>query len=894
MKKFTISDFSGGMVERTSPDDYRTGEVGRMFGFIPEDDQSIRTQWGIQSIGYGNAEDLTWGIDWSGTNNNNNAHLTSVYPIRGADGVFLVALKDDGSIWWCKAPSGQATFDEIDISSPLMWTELSGLPAQNQGYDQDLSFDVQPEILIERNPDYRFICELPFEIYKYIKQAKSGNVSEFDKDEISDTQGFDESGFPTNNYSGAPRSITSGVLIHSRRYYHDGKLTRGVDINTIKNVTNAVATKNTATTPDTMTCTLTINSHGYNVGDTLKVNLNDTIVGVTQLTFNGTFYITAKTTNTVTYTYLKDGISAYTSAAVTGTASTVSRKQTAVVCYVDPTELNDLTDEYGVVKAVTFPNIRRWPIKTVSGTGYAAVTAPMNSWAVTSSKAQGEYPFILTYPFGTGSILNTADPLSFTSAYPKDTSVFHPYTYLDKDKFMLPGSGFIPRGNIGTMFGNHLIIGDIEWREDSSAAVLNDKKITPTANTAAMATQYSSFGLRDGNTEPHRGYFYYSEFEIDKFDPRSVIRASGTDTRIAGMHSINNRLVTITTSGGQSDGVIAFAGNLSQLHPYTPGVLANPLAFRKEVVRGGVGTADAEDSYNHGNPQTCLWPEFGRVAFIDKTGYVFVTDGASCTLLDERYPIKGRPVVSTVNDHVASVGKHLFILKDGHLFCYTSINGKGAWSILKRPQAFWQVKPDSGIFLQYNVIKSMRGIGNELYFVVHSYYQNADANYLPLAGSVPILATSRVMRYALNGPSTERGRQDNIQLDGLEIETPAIGMSSQTINTNWNMVGVNFHTEAGCTVNGVKVTATSPGADGNPVTYQKGYLVDANPTLDASYLPIYGTDLGVFTNGFHAYDMPAGVGPQHVITARFSFRGDVKVEGINIWYTGSTEIKGGL
>lgn len=868
MKKYTISDFSGGMVERISPDDYKPGEVGRMYGFVPEDDQSIRTQWPIQSIGSGSSEDTGWG------SSDNIYHLTAVYPIRGYNGVYLIATKEDGSIWWAKAPSGQDTFDVGTDNSKCLWNELTGTNATNQGFKATASYTAQPYPIIEKNPDYRFICELPFEIYKYIRTAVKDNVSDFQRDEVPDsvpsTDSSDE-GVEGN----PPRSIVSGVLLHSRRYYDDGSMTRSVDINSKVTLTDGEATT-------TVTTITTDTAHGYSVGDTVKINSSNSA-------FNGSYYITAETTYTFSFSKTRDaGISSTT---IAGTAYTVSRTQTSVICYIDPTVYDSITHSYGVVKAVTFPNIRRWPVSTTDSTpGYDSTYTPMESWLVKSDKTQAGYKFIAEYPYPSGSIVSTTS----TSAYPKDTNIFHPYTYLDTNKVMHPGTGIIPRGNIGTIWGAHLIIGDIEWREDASHAVLSNKKIIPTANHAAMGSQYSPFGLRDGNTEPHRGYFWYSEEEVDKFDPRSVIRVSGTDTRIAGMHTVNNRLVAITTSGGKNDGVIAFAGSLSALHPYTPGVQPNLSAIRKEVIRGGVGTADSVDSYNHGNPQTCLWPEFGMIAFIDKTGYVFVTDGTSCNLLDERLPIKGSPVASTVNDHVASVGKHLFILKDGFLFCYTLINGKGAWSILKRPEAFWRCKPDDGYFKQYNVIKSMRGIGNELYFVVHSYYQNVDENYQPISGQEPILSKSRVMRYAINGPISERGCQDGQQLDGLEIQTPAIGVSSQSTKTNWNMVGINFYSEAGCTINGVKVSSTSPGISGTQVSYSKGYTEDTDPTLDSSYNPIYDTDLGVYTEGFHAYEMPAGIGPQHVLSAKFNFRGDVKIEGINIWFTGTQDIKGGL
>ena len=905
MKKISITDFSSGMVQRTAPDDYKPGEVGYMYGFVPEDDQSIRSQWPIQSMGLDNVEGNLG--EWITTSSgyDPDSHLVAVYPLRGSDGVFLVALREDGSLWWAKAPASNADYGD---TAGVYWTELTGdfgdtntVTARNQGYDVLADENNQPSIWVERNPDYRFICDVPLEVYKYIKKATSGSQSgrtahppytDFNRDEIPNEDAVDDFGSPASAETAAPRSVVSGVLLHSRRYYDGSGLSRATDIRTKQNVTRAKAT---GSGPITVRLYVPDNSL-YPVTSTVVAKVS--VGGVYNSNLSAEAYVTAVGTD-VTYgeyiEYSKTTGSAFTEATVTGTVFRRFRTQTAVVAYIDPYANNG----EGGVRAITFPNLRRWPTSTDTDVPtFASVYKPIKSIAIGSGRTQLEYAFISKYPYNGGSIqsdISATSTPNLQSAYPKIDHVFHPYTWLDRAKTLKAGTGFIPRGNVGVMWNNQLIIGDIEWRQDSSASYLNEKKLSPVANRAAMATKYSSHGLRDGNTEPHRGYFYYSEASIDEFDPRSVLNVAGTDTRIAGMHYVNNRLISVTTSGGTNDGVITYTGNLSALHPYNPATAANPLAVRKEIVKGGVGTADAPDSYNHGNPQTCLWPEFGQVAFVDKTGYVFVTDGANCSILDDRYPIQGRPVASSVNDHVASVGRHLFIYKDGYLFCYTSINGKGGWSILHRPLPNWDLNLEFP-YVAYNVIRSMRGIGTELYFVVHTYAQETDAEGVVVPESEPFLVKSRVMRYALNGPSAERGCQDGVRLPGLVFESPTIGTGSDSVNINWHQVGINFYTEAGCAINGITSVSSYPSGRISPsdrasaLEYSLGTM--GTDSLTELFVPATITPLQEFDEGFHNFEARTGVGPQKVISTKFSFSGDVKVEGVTFWYSGKFGLTG--
>ena len=1026
------------MVQRTSPDDYKKGEWGYLQGFVPENDTTMRSQWPIQSVGNfgpdgasGSDDDArNWKPDGrDGTEPVDTSDVISVYPIRAASGTFLIAIKANGTIWWTKASASDADYSTTNACD---WKRVGYNSTDNCSYAENKGFSIyqdwdnQPNIIVEVNPDYRFICDLPLEVYKYIKKPQppsrgpltktitntqrtatvaiytigthgyvvndlvtvsgttrgSGTLNfstptaitavtsttfsvadatgvlasgadtgsstvttpytvgapivvngsnggwlydgstkeiaalptegdttpnsawflDFTKDALPDAEDSEETGSITGTGINYTRSISSAVLIHSRRYYRDGRLTRGKDYDTKKTVTNKATTTNT-------TKVLTVGSgHGFSNDDLIEVFIDDA-------NYDGFQQITASDATTITYIGIA---STNESTAVTGATRVVQkyhRNQTAVVAYVDP-----YSDS---VKAVTFPNFRRWPMYPIKTDADYAPTAekdqsklfnaeyrPMPSWVVLSNKTQGSFPFIDEYPyeqdtesitspdidFNDGSTaVGTSPKFKIRGSYPKYNTNFHAYTYLNIDKSLLPGRGLMPRAFTGTMLGSILILGDVEWKQDSANAFTSDKRLVPTKNKVAGASSNSNFGLRDSNTEPHRGFFYYSQDDIDIFDPRSILRASGTDTRIAGMHTINNRVITITTSGGQSDGIVSFSGNFGALHPYTPGVLANPLAVRKELILGGVGTADTEDWYNHGNPQTCLWAEFGKVAFIDKTGYVFTTNGETADMLDDRFPLFGKPSESTVNDHVASIGKYLFVYKNGYLFVYTIQNGRGAWYTLIRPQAFWEVRTaETGYTQHYNVIKSMRGIGNELYFVVQSYWIDCDSDYEPLENAQPILGASRVMRFSLNGPSFERGKQDGYKLDGLDIITPTMGLVAQSKKVFWRQAGVNFYTEHGCEIIGAGTVASYPFDTAETVKYDVPgtHYETALPNMTIDFTPTYSNPLQTYTEGFHNFEMSTGVGPQRVLSARFSFRGDVVIEGVNIFFTGEYDLAG--
>ncbi len=158
-----------------------------------------------------------------------------------------------------------------------------------------------------------------------------------------------------------------------------------------------------------------------------------------------------------------------------------TRLNQILAVYVDPND--KVNGSEGSVRVVVFPHLRRWPTythnysstsptgtllypdgwaqATIDGITYGAETraAPMKAWFGKKSVPQGESkPFTTQYPF----------PSSANSTYPDPSTAFHPYTYLDLNSTLGPGRGIIPRGNVGAVWNNRLILGDIEYRSDKA------------------------------------------------------------------------------------------------------------------------------------------------------------------------------------------------------------------------------------------------------------------------------------------------------------------------------------------------------------------------------------------------------------------------------------------
>lgn len=473
--------------------------------------------------------------------------------------------------------------------------------------------------------------------------------------------------------------------------------------------------------------------------------------------------------------------------------------QMAVVAYVDPYAASGA----GQVKAATFPNWRRMP-QTTGNTFLSVATSA-----------------------GAGTLFNGYGleflpvPITPRTGVPGTTHDHHPYTYLNNDGTLLPGRGTIPRANVGVSFGGLLILGDIEWRSDKASA----------ASSPVVGDNTAFFSLDDSITAPYRSYIYYSEEDIDIWDPRSVLRAGTTDTVVVGMHILDKTLVVITSNGGDGDGVISFRGTFADLHPYFG--VPKPYAIKREIIRGGLGGVTPVETIQGHRSVSCVWSEAGVVVFVDRLGGIWYTDGNRCDRLDRYGP--RTPPLSGLDDHVATVGKNLFVYRNNRLLVFTLLtssatDGSGCWTEF--------VAPEDGM-------SSMIGCGEELFFVSDGY----------------------AWRYTANGLDAERGMLDGVQID-ITVSTPTIGEPDAHDRKNWHRFGMTFETPTTCEVRTIQVQAsgalnqsTSPAT--HTVTFNRQYAA-----------------------GFQDFVIPAGIGKQPIVSATVTFRGYVRLQEAAFWFTG--------
>ena len=541
-----------------------------------------------------------------------------------------------------------------------------------------------------------------------------------------------------------------------------------------------------------------------------------------------------------------------------GATSIPTKDQQMIVAFVDNrVAYTDYSGAsvLGSVRVVSFPHFRRWPTYTRNYSSTNPDGTPIANWPqiTVDSIVYGEeeraypmIPFVATtdLPKGVDKTFTSAYPFPGTpnGTYPDAKTSFHPYTYLDRNSTLLPGKGIVPRANVGAMWNGQLILGDIEWRSDKKFEANNtDKKLIPPGNRAAIGLP----ALTDDNTDLHRGSFYFSRNEIDVFDPRNVFDVSGSEARIAGMHMLDNYLVCVTTYNGPNDGVVSLSGNLAELVKYsgTP----NLFAVRRQLIRGGVGVADYSDTGNGHTQQTCLWPEAGNVVFIDKFGGIYATDGRSCDRID-RYGPK-QPAGSTAYDHVAAAEKHLLAWRDNRLLLLTLLesNGQqasGCWTELVLPETV------SG---PANV-KSIAGGANQFFLVVN--------------GSV--------WRYCVNGPEAEYGCINGVASVEVVVSTATLGDTTSHKKTNWFRAGFSFYTESECWLESI---------------YTRGEAMLLDGTVPAERTITYSPHKH-FDEGHHEVVVPAGIGMQTVMSARFIFTGNVTLKGATMWGTGGAMERG--
>jgi len=265
----------------------------------------------------------------------------------------------------------------------------------------------------------------------------------------------------------------------------------------------------------------------------------------------------------------------------------------------------------------------------------------------------------------------------YTNYYPTSTMV-DPATMTvnataSKNTYELATGSTFPRANVGCMWGNFLVLGDVEWGQ--------------------------TYPLTSGNTKPYRNGLWISVVDDkgvpapDRFLPSSSMNLVGTpDAVIRGLHVTDRGLLVFTSSATAGDGVILLRG--------TPPTGDGTVTYVQEVLRGGMGVP-ANPTSTQGLSHAA-WPETGAVAFIDAKGTVWNTNGSDVGRLDLYGVVP--PSTATVDDCLQAVGPYLFVSRAGRLLVMRVFQQDGAWTELVTPNGSAQAT-------------SLTAVDDVLYFV---------------------------------------------------------------------------------------------------------------------------------------------------------------------------------
>lgn len=812
MQKVTIKDFSGGIQESTVPDDFTERQWAQLKGIIPSSELNFESQWPIQTVGL------------SATN------FQAVYPLICSAGTFLVGIKTDGTIWWCTAPVSTAAYT---VANAVTWTQIT--TAENYD-DTGTAKDTIPN-----NSDYKFITAVPLQVYKYAKTPTGGQLANASKD----------------TYTGSLIELATGVLIHSTTVNGspDSTNQRAVVayVDTSVPAVKAVTFPNARRTP----------MHDPDSGDYIKARIDTA----------GTFadfptWLTGTSPSRMfhPYTYLDTAGALLPGRGIVPRANVGAMKGNILL-------LGDI--EWRSDSAIQAPVPAEDYIKNSSGTQNLGNNSLWSFPANIPSFSRvvfNEGPGIVYIKDDTNIKHNVTNKVSTAGTATITTQNAHGYTAGDKvdlygvdpalngthtiattptaTTFTFSSSATVSSAvtNNATSYSYNYRVGvgayqtiPNAWTAVYGAATVDDTKVKAVTN---LNTAHHV--LNDSNTGPHRGGIYFSTGgEIDRFDPRAVLIPGKTDVGISGIHILDDDIIVLTTAGSNVDGIYRIKGYLSKVIQY--GQPSDATAIRVELIRGGIG-GPRRTTKVHKNYST-VWSEAGVVVFIDRLGGVWYTNGTDCDRLDRFGPKK--PNAATEDDHVAELGQHLFVWRNGRLLCFTMMaveeegrTGSGCWTELSLSR--------SGTPF---AIRSMIGSKDELYFVATD--------------------TGNVMRMSSAGPNSERACVDNVAVT-ITVSTLTAGEVADHKRTNWHRFGMTFSTPTSCTVGTVKVQSTGalnvPGAVSLPD-------VQHTVTLNRSF-----TNPGILGE----FMVNAGIGPQAVCSATVTFTGYVQLQSASFWVTGQT------
>jgi hypothetical protein len=332
-----------------------------------------------------------------------------------------------------------------------------------------------------------------------------------------------------------------------------------------------------------------------------------------------------------------------------------------------------------------------------------------------------------------------------------------------------PRANIMPRANVGVMWRNRLVLGDI------------NNRITPTQAWTTENIQRAPYA------------FIYSESSPDTFHEQAILYAGSGESQILSMHVLDDALITISSPATDTDGIRIHKGSLDYI-----GLQEGNSIININILRGGVGPV--QDISASGNRvASTVWPEAGTVVFLDHLGGVWYTDGSEVDRLDRIGPRIPESTVST--DELCAVGRYVFVKRDNRIICLNLLAGyKGQYATA----AWTELVLPTGLSM-----KSMAKLNGNIYFVMNN----------------------KVYRFAMsrtNASDTERGAFDNVQVN-LTIATPTLGDTDQHQKVNWTRFAMRAKGNTGTS----KIYSTKVIAGPSLDTTKPSYIKILDRVLDS-------------------------------------------------------------
>lgn len=208
-------------------------------------------------------------------------------------------------------------------------------------------------------------------------------------------------------------------------------------------------------------------------------------------------------------------------------------------------------------------------------------------------------------------------------------------------------TGKLPRHNIACMWGDTLVLADIQWSQANAAT-----------------------GLTSGNVKRYSNYAWFATDPTDltKFDPRFPARIAEEGAVIVGLQETTDGMLVLTTTTTGQAGLMLLRGNAAQ--------------YDIEKLRPGLGMLPGIDTTMRSQVH-CWWNDVASTMFVDSLGKIYQVRGTQVERID-RYGVAA-PETGLSTDSVAAIGQWLFTCRNGRFLVMRSFGNDGAWTELVKP-----------------------------------------------------------------------------------------------------------------------------------------------------------------------------------------------------------------